>query len=58
MNFANCTTKTVYLCDSKTAYKYHYRGNCRGLNNCRHQIIKTDLETAIKAGRTLCGWEK
>lgn len=53
-----CTdSKTVYICDSSTATKYHYTTNCRGLSNCQHKILKTTLETAKSKGRTLCGWE-
>jgi len=48
----------VYLCDSETAHKYHYQDNCRGLNACKHTIIKVPLHEAIEEGRTLCGWEK
>lgn len=56
--FINCSSGTVYVCDSKNATKYHLKENCRGLNNCKHQIIKIDIEKAKQSGRTLCGWEK
>lgn len=48
----------VYICDSSGATKYHYTKSCRGLNACKHQIIKVSLTEAIKKGKkTLCGWE-
>lgn len=49
--------KEVYICDSKTATKYHYNDKCRGLSNCKHDIVKIKLTVAEKDGRTLCGWE-
>jgi hypothetical protein len=49
---------TVYLCDSETAYAYHLSKNCRGLNNCKHEIIAVSKETAIGTyGRKICGFE-
>lgn len=47
----------VYICVSKTAHKYHYREDCRGLNNCKHTISKVSLKEAKNAGYTICGWE-
>ena len=49
--------KEVYLCNSKTATKYHYIKNCRGLSNCKHEIIKVTLSKAKEQKRSLCGWE-
>jgi hypothetical protein len=51
------TDKEVYICDSKSATKYHFSENCRGLNNCKHTIVKVTLSKAKSSGRTLCGWE-
>ncbi|NLN32795.1 MAG: hypothetical protein GX159_04280 [Flavobacteriaceae bacterium] len=48
---------SVYLCNSSNAKKYHYTKNCRGLSNCKHQIIKVSVQEAKKRGKTLCGWE-
>lgn len=48
----------VFICDSKTAKKYHYDENCRGLGSCKHDIKRVKLSEAEKTGRTLCGWEK
>ena len=37
----------VYVCDSKTAYAYHSRKDCSGLNRCTHGILKVTLSDAI-----------
>ncbi len=50
--------KPVYLCDSPGGKKYHFKEKCRGLSNCQRKIVKTTLEKAKKAGKTLCKWEK
>ncbi|KOS04801.1 hypothetical protein AM493_01135 [Flavobacterium akiainvivens] len=47
----------VYLCDSPAAYSYHFNPNCKGLQQCKHNIYKTSLKTAKKHGRSFCGWE-
>ncbi|CAD7813972.1 hypothetical protein CHRY9390_02737 [Chryseobacterium aquaeductus] len=47
----------VYLCDSNGGKKYHYTKNCRGLSNCKHEIIKVSLKKAQTLGKTLCVWE-
>ena len=47
----------VYLCDSPGGKKYHYSKNCRGLSNCKHEIIKVSLKKAQSLGKTLCGNE-
>lgn len=48
----------VYICDSNTSTKYHYRANCRGLNACNHKIIEVGEEKALKELKmSLCGWE-
>lgn len=48
---------SVYLCDSPGGKKYHYSKSCRGLSNCKYEIIKVKLSEAKKDGKTLCGWE-
>ncbi|NLR59450.1 hypothetical protein HGH93_15140 [Chitinophaga polysaccharea] len=53
----HCKPVNVYICDSKYATRYHYNVNCRGLSNCKHQIISIPLEKAM-ATRTLCKWEQ
>ena len=48
---------TVYVCESKSAKKYHLSETCRGLNPCKHKIVKTTQSKARDMGLTLCGWE-
>jgi hypothetical protein len=47
----------VFICGSTGASKYHYSESCRGLNACKHQIVKVTLNEAKNLGLTLCGWE-
>ena len=47
----------VYVCDSKYAKKYHYSSNCRGLNACKHEIVKMSKSTAEDRGLSLCSWD-
>lgn len=54
---ANSYYSDVYICDSKGAKKYHLTKDCRGLSNCKHDIIKKSKADAQKLGLTLCGWE-
>ena len=49
--------KTVYICDSGKAPRYHYTDKCRGLSNCNYKTVKTTLAKAKKDGKTLCKWE-
>ena len=51
------TTSTVYMCKSKGAKKYHYKETCRGLNNCKHEVVKIEKKDAENRGLGLCGWE-
>jgi len=53
-----CNTPEVYVCDSKTATRYHYNEHCRGLKNCNYSIRKTTLINAENSGKTRCRWEK
>lgn len=55
----NITNETsVYICTGSYSTKYHYNKNCRGLSNCKSDIIKTSLSKAKNQyKRTLCGWE-
>ncbi len=48
---------SVYLCDSSGGKKYHYKKNCRGLLNCKHEIVKVTLKKAQSLGKTICGHE-
>ena len=46
---------SVYICDSKTAYAYHLKQDCSGLNKCTHGIFKISKEDAVKLyGRKAC----
>ncbi|MDH4472988.1 MAG: hypothetical protein QE487_10315 [Fluviicola sp.] len=47
----------VYICDSKDAKKFHLVEKCRGLSNCKHEIVFVTRETATQRGLTLCGFE-
>lgn len=47
----------VYICNSKSATKYHYKETCRGLNACKHDVVKIKLDEAKTNGYGLCGWE-
>lgn len=49
--------KTVYICGSQGAKRYHYSENCRGLDACKHQVFKVSKSKAQTYGLTLCGWE-
>ncbi|MCF3110249.1 hypothetical protein LL912_15805 [Niabella sp. CC-SYL272] len=55
---SSCTNRTVYICDSNTATRYHYNAHCRGLKNCNYRIIETTLDSAEQNNRTLCRWEE
>lgn len=47
----------VYICDSKSAKKYHYKKDCRGLNACKAEVVKVTLADAKKSKKTLCAWK-
>jgi hypothetical protein len=55
--FATLTGSDVYIYVSKTASKYHYSQNCKGLSRCTHTISKVSLTDAKSRGYSLCGWE-
>lgn len=55
--FTTLTAGDVYICVSKTASKYHYSQDCKGLSRCSHTISKVSLTDAKTRGYTLCGWE-
>lgn len=46
--------RTVYICDSSSAERYHKTKDCRGLRNCRHGIKEITLAEAERLGRTPC----
>ncbi len=45
---------TVYICVSKTAKRYHCDRDCRGLNNCTHEVKIVTVKEAEKRGLTPC----
>ena len=49
--------KTVYICVSKGAKRYHLNRSCGGLNHCTHEIRKTTVREAEAIGLTLCHLE-
>lgn len=49
--------KNVFLCNSTGGKRYHFTKTCKGLSNCKHEIIKVTLSEAKKRGKTICGWE-
>jgi len=57
LSFTSSTYYNVYICDSKTAKKYHLKKDCRGLSNCKSEVKKITLTKAKELKRTLCGWE-
>jgi hypothetical protein len=56
MSFSNIE-KNVYICGVKGSKKYHLTKSCRGLSNCKHEIIQKSLSEAEGLGLTLCSWE-
>ena len=46
----------VVICDSPNAKKYHTSSSCRGLNNCKHQIVTVSKIEAQNRGLGCCGW--
>lgn len=48
---------TVYICDSPNSVSFHYKRDCRGLNNCKHEVKKMSVSEAEKLGLRLCGYE-
>ena len=47
-------TNVVYVCDGKYATKYHDSANCRGLGNCKGDIVKMTIDQARNNGKTAC----
>ena len=45
---------TVFECMGPYRYRYHYRNDCSGLNNCSKEIIPISKRTALKKGLTIC----
>lgn len=57
VSFTTTENSTVYICNSTTSSKYHYKKECRGLNACKARVKAVEILYARKSGRTLCGWE-
>jgi hypothetical protein len=45
----------VLICTGKYSKAFH-KHECKGLKNCKHEIIKTTLEEAKKKGYKPCGY--
>ena len=45
---------TVFECTGPYRYRYHYKNDCSGLNNCSKEIIPISKRTALKKGLTIC----
>jgi len=47
----------VFICLGGSAYAYHNIRSCKGLVQCRHQIVSvTRTEAVQKYGRKACGY--
>lgn len=51
------SSSTVYICESKTAYRYHFSKSCSGLKKCTHTIKQVTKEEASRLGYTACKLE-
>jgi hypothetical protein len=52
------TPALVFICDSKSAARYHLKENCRGLQKCNYRIIQVTLNDAQQKNRTMCRMEQ
>jgi hypothetical protein len=55
MSFSSLESN-VYICGVKGTKKYHLTKSCRGLSNCKHEIVQKSLSEAEDFGLTLCSW--
>ncbi len=46
---------SVYICNSPSAYAYHYNEFCSALNRCSYSVKRITRAEAKKRGRTPCG---
>ena len=46
---------TVYVCTGGYATKYHCTKDCRGLGNCKGEIVSMVENEAVSQGRSKCG---
>lgn len=60
--FEGVQERRVYVCESATAYAYHYykTDKCEGLAKCKSKITETSLDSAVRVfGKDkLCGFCK
>jgi len=50
--------KKVFICNSDGAKKYHLKKDCKGLENCKNEVLSVTKAEAINQGKTeLCGFE-
>lgn len=47
-------SNTVYVCTGKSAKKYHKSSRCKGLRNCKGDIVKIERSRAEAMGKTPC----
>lgn len=48
----------VYICTGPDAECYHAKEDCRGLEQCTHEVEFVSRERALKMGRRSCGFCK
>jgi hypothetical protein len=55
----SCTSgeRTVRICISTDAERYHYDKNCEGFNRCTHERREVPLSEAKSMGYTRCRME-
>ena len=46
----------VYVCTGRYAKSYHVKSDCKGLQNCKGEILKVTKTEAVAAGRKPCGY--
>ncbi|GAA4271462.1 hypothetical protein GCM10022258_07560 [Aquimarina gracilis] len=48
----------VFICNTMTSKKYHYKEDCKGLTKCNDTIVKVTRRKAKNTfGRKVCGYE-
>lgn len=52
--FQSNSDRTVYVCESHTAYAYHLDRYCKGLQKCTHTVILETESQAIHDNRKAC----
>lgn len=54
LSFIQPASQKVYVCNSSTSIAYHNKKDCKGLNNCKHEIVLATIEDAKKASKRPC----